>query len=129
MMLKQRDIIGYAMALEHASFQLFKRPNYIIIAISPNFKMRDNTRREIESNIRAINANDMVKCNESCISLSNGSMVLFYSNTQKNIFRGVAPDMILAMDEELSEKHKRDVLPCIYSRDSFLYTVLREDRL
>jgi len=123
--MKQIEFFGLTMALEHASFQLFKNTNFHIGIITPTFDLLAQIHKELVLNVKAINSNEITKLTEKNIYLSNGSTAYQFTQTQSNnIIKDYSFNMIFSMFQPLNYEWKMSVIPSLtMNLNSILYTV------
>ena len=123
--MKEIEFIGPTMALEHASFQMFKNVGYQIGIITPNLQLHNQVKQELLFNLKAIDSHSLDRIIETQIILSNGSKAIFSSKRQlDNSYRGYAFNMIFAMYEPIPYEIKLNIIPCLITDpNSILYTV------
>ena len=123
--MKEIEFIGPTMAMEHASFQMFKHVGYQIGIITPKMQMLAPIRRELLFNLKAIDSHSLDVSNESRIVLSNGSQAIFATKYQsKTMLRGCRFNMLFSLYEPLDYETKLDLIPCLATNpNNVLYTV------
>lgn len=122
--MKEIKIIGTRMALEHASFQLFKNIRFKIGIVTPNFQLHDKIHQELILNIQAINNSSLDRVRKHHIQLSNGSEVVFGNQTRgSDLFRGYRFNMAFYMNDPLPHEIKMALILCLADNQSIIYTV------
>ena len=113
------------MAMDHASFLIFKHVDYHIAMIAPEFEMLSRARKELQFNIKVIDRHAIDRLTESRIELSNGSSITLISRARgDNGWRGYKFNIVFSLFEPIPYELKLSLIPClVMDPDSILYTV------
>ena len=122
--MREIEFIGPEMAMEHASFQMFKHINYKIGVIVPRYAMLPRLKHEFDLNIKSIDSKGIHKCTESQTHLNNGSSI-YFTVSKPDIFRGIQLNTIFSMYEPIQYELKLQLIPLLAmgGPNTILYTV------
>lgn len=125
--MKELDVWGVSMALEHVTFQMVKKPPLSVLVITPKMDLISRVNSELYTNLLMLSDPLMLVeyRTKASITLYNQSSVYFMSSTSGgDHFHGYSFNMVVSTYEKIPKKIARIVFPRLAcTQESVIYNV------